>query len=119
MTLEQEWGKADLAQNPAWFGRYLADSYVGVDAVTGQEVTKAALLADVRPKNSKAESITVSDMNVQVFGDVAVVTGVYATVTSIYKGQDRSGKFRWIDTWVRRGGAWCRQPHNERMAPDG
>jgi hypothetical protein len=106
MTLEQEWSKADFAQNPAWFERYLANSFVGVDAFTGQEMTKAAYLADVRAKNTKAESVTASDMNVQVFGDIAVVTGVYTTVKSIYKGQDRSGKFRWIDTWVRRDGAW-------------
>ena len=106
MTLEQEWGKADVAQNPAWFERHLADSYVGVDAVTGQEVTKAAYLANVRAKNSKCESATGSDMKVQVFGDVAVATGVNTAVKFIHKGQDRSGKYRWIDTWVRRGGVW-------------
>jgi len=106
MTLEQEWGKADVAQDPAWFERYLADSYVGVDPLTGQEGTKAAYLADVRAKNSTYESSTASDMKVQVFGDVAVFTGVATNVKATYKGQDRSGKFRWIDTWVRHGGAW-------------
>jgi hypothetical protein len=106
MALEQEWGKADVAQDPAWFERHLADSYVGVDPLTGQEGTKATYLADVRAKNSKYESSTGSDMKVQVFGDVAVVTLVGTNVKATYKEQDRSGKFRWIDTWVRRGGAW-------------
>jgi ketosteroid isomerase-like protein len=78
---------------------------VGVGGVTGQEVTKASYLADVGAKNSKAEPATISDMKVQVFGNVAVVTGVSTTVNTSYKGQDRSGKYRWIDKWVRRGGA--------------
>src|SRR5512139_4070095 len=105
MTLEDEWAKADVAQDRAWFERHLADSYVGVNAFTGQDETKAAYLVDVRAKN--LESNTNSGMKVQVFGDVAVVTGVATVVKATYKGQDRSGEYRWIDTWVlRHGGVW-------------
>ena len=38
-------------------------------------------------------------------GDAAVVTYV-TTDKGKYKGQDISGRFRWTDVFVRRGGAW-------------
>lgn len=106
MALEREWAKADATQDAAWFEKNLADSFISVDSFTGAETTKAMYVADVKAKNTKYESATTSDMKTQVFGDVVVVTGIYTTVKAIYKGQDHSGKFRWIDTWVQRGGAW-------------
>jgi hypothetical protein len=106
MALEQAWLKADLATDPAWFEKYLADSYDGTDAFTGQPGTKAQYLADVKAKAWTAQSAVISDMKVQAFGDFAVVTGITTAVKASHKGEDRSGKFRWTDTWVRRNGAW-------------
>jgi ketosteroid isomerase-like protein len=51
------------------------------------------------------ESSDVSDMKVHVHGDAAVVT--YASVDKgKYKTQDISGRYRWTDFFVRRGGTW-------------
>ncbi len=105
MALERAWGEADRKYDVAWFERHLADSLVFTNAF-GLVSTKADYVADTKAKNLKAESITASDMKVQTYGHVAVVTGVTVLVKATHKGEDMSGTVRWTDTWVRRKGVW-------------
>ena len=44
-------------------------------------------------------------MKVRAYGDTAVVTYV-TTDKGKFKGQDISGRYRWTDVFVRRGGTW-------------
>jgi len=80
----------------------------GTTVLTGPDgmvQTKAQLLADVKSGALNLESSDVSDMKVHVHGDAAVVT--YASVDKgKYKTQDISGRYRWTDFFVRRGGTW-------------
>jgi len=53
----------------------------------------------------KFESIDMSDVNVQDFGDVAVVTGRLVE-KGRYKTSDLSGTYRFTDVWARRNSGW-------------
>ena len=67
--------------------------------------TKAQLLGDLKSGALGIGSSEISDMKVRVFGESAVVT--YTTTDKgKYKGRDISGRYRWTDTFVRRGGKW-------------
>jgi ketosteroid isomerase-like protein len=93
-----------LKKDAAAFGKFFADDAV-LGTPDGAQLTKTQLLADVKSGALTLESSTISDMKVRVYGDAAVATYM-TTDKGKYKGQDISGKYRWTDTFVRRGGTW-------------
>jgi ketosteroid isomerase-like protein len=104
MKIENEILAALLKRDAAAFGRHFADDAV-LTTPDGTVQTKAQLLGDVKSGDLVLESSSISDMKVSVHGDAAVVT--YATTDKgKYKKQDISGRFRWTDVFVRRGGEW-------------
>jgi ketosteroid isomerase-like protein len=93
-----------LKKDAAGFGKYLAEDAV-LTGPDGMVQTKAQLIADVKSGALNLESSDVSDMKIHVHGDAAAVT--YASVDKgKYKTQDISGRYRWTDFFVRRGGTW-------------
>ena len=104
MKLEQDSLAAILKRDVAAFGKFFADDAV-LTTPDGNLQTKAQLLADVKSGDLVLESSTMTDMKVRAYGDAAVVTYI-TTDKGKYKGQDISGRFRWTDTFVRRGGSW-------------
>lgn len=53
----------------------------------------------------KFDSIAMSDVKVQDFGGVGVVTGKLVEKAR-YKSSDLSGSYRFLDVWVKRQGRW-------------
>ena len=104
MKMERDAAAALTKRDIAGFGSIMAEDavFTGPD---GAFQTKAQLLADVKAGELVIESTNISDLKVRVFGDSAVAT--YATTDKgKYKGRDISGRYRWTDTFVRRGGKW-------------
>jgi len=66
---------------------------------------KAGFIADFKSGAFKYASIEPNEMNVRVFGDVAVVTGG-AAMHVIQNGTDAQIKIRYTDVHVRRNGSW-------------
>jgi hypothetical protein len=102
--IEQELLDSILKGDASVSDRYLSDNYVftGPDAVV---VDKTRMLADLKSGDLKIESSTPEDMKVQVYGNVAVVT-YGSTDKGTYKGKDLSGKYRWMDVFVKQKGHW-------------
>lgn len=102
--LDLEWNLADIAGDKAWFERNLAADYIGVGSRNGDLQDKAEAIADIgKYKVAQADS---TDVQVQVDGDTARVSGIYHYAGTDDKGQAFDRKIRYIDTWVRRGGRW-------------
>lgn len=104
MKMERDAAAALTKRDIAGFGSIMAEDavFTGPD---GAVQSKAQLLADVKAGELVIESTNISDLKVRVFGDSAVAT--YATTDKgKYKGRDISGRYRWTDTFVRRGGKW-------------
>jgi ketosteroid isomerase-like protein len=104
MKMERDAAAALVKRDLAGFGSVLSDEavFTGPD---GTVQTKAQLLGDIKSGNLVFESSVISDMKVRVFGEAAVAT--YTTTDKgKYKGRDISGRYRWTDTFVRRGGKW-------------
>ena len=74
---------------------------VGTD---GKE-TKKDLLADIKSGGSKIESFDFGPIDVKVLGSVAIAQGS-DTEKSTTKGKDSSGKWVWMDVFVKRDGKW-------------
>jgi hypothetical protein len=104
MKMERDALAALLKRDTAGFGRIFADEAVLITP-DGTPQTKSQLLADVKSGDLVIASSEISDMKVRAYGESAVVT--YVTVDKgKYKGEDISGRYRWTDVFVRRGGTW-------------
>lgn len=104
LDLEQQWVKAQLAGNAQALDPLLAADFVSLQA-DGTMQTKAAYVGTTT--KVKWQASAVSDLKVQLHGDSAVVTGIWAG-----KGVDPAGKAfdsreRFADTWVKMAdGKW-------------
>ena len=68
-------------------------------------IGRAQRLAEIQSGNRKLELFSVTDVQVRVYGDTAVVTS-RAMLKGQRQGQDISGQFRGIDVYVKKQGSW-------------
>ena len=104
MKMERAAAAALIKRDLAGFGGIFADDAVVVGP-DGAVQTKAQLLADVKSGALVIQSTDISEMKVRVFGESAVATYM-TTDKGKYKERDISGKYRWTDVFVNRGGKW-------------
>jgi ketosteroid isomerase-like protein len=101
--LEHDWTDAQKAGDADKLGQIIADDWVGIGS-SGKE-TKQSLLADLKSGANKLDSFEFGPMEVKVMGSVAVVQGS-DTEKSSANGKDTSGKWVWMDVFVKRDGKW-------------
>ena len=106
LYMEQEWNDAGLTRNVTWFERNFAHDYTGVSSRTGALTSKMEEIEDLKNSKRTLESLELSDRNVRVEGNMAVVVGV-----NHVKGRDENGKpfyrrYRYTDTFIKRDGRW-------------
>jgi ketosteroid isomerase-like protein len=102
--LEQDMGDAMVRADMDKLNQIYADDFATVGS-SGKVITKKDLLQDFGSSHDKLESFEVGPMDVQVFGDVAVVHGS-VTEKRIRDGKDASGNFVWMDLLEKRAGKW-------------
>jgi ketosteroid isomerase-like protein len=113
-ALENAWNDASMKYDVSWFQAHLADTYSGMDE-NGVAGDKSKVLADVKDRLGKFESMTLENFKVRVYGDTAIATGIFV-VKGTYKGKDASGKFPYTDVWIKLGGRWqCVAGHNSKL----
>ena len=103
--MENDGVKADLAGDPAFYRKVLAEDWTRGDS-DGTYYTKAGLLnlmADA--KNIKTNSEKLSELKVRVYGDTAVAT-YKDTYDILIMGQRRAHTIIATDTFVKIDGEW-------------
>src|SRR5438034_1276604 len=97
----QDMGDAMVAVDIDKLNQIYADDWATVDS-SGKIFTKESLLSDFK---SGKHTFEIGPMDVQVFGDVAVVQ---ASVTEkrLHDGKDISGQFVFMDLLKKRGDKW-------------
>jgi len=103
IALEEEWNDAILRNDRAAAGAFMAEEWTEITS-KGSVLSKTEDL-DELVGGYHATSLLLSDLQVHVYGSGAVVSGVTDEQSS-YQGKDTSGRFRWMDVWVRRAGRW-------------
>jgi ketosteroid isomerase-like protein len=100
----QDTGDAMVAGDVEKLNQIYADDWATVDS-SGKIFTKESLLSDFKSGKHKLLSFEIGPMDVQMFGDVAVVQ---ASVTEkrIHDGKDISGQFVFMDLLKKRGDKW-------------
>lgn len=112
--LEREWFSVYESHDLGVLERLIGDDFVATladGAMRGKREHIAAYPADF----AALASVTNADLKVRVFTrDLAVATGLYAAVPREAGGAP--GRFRYTDTWLRRGGRWqCVATHENRI----
>lgn len=103
-ALEEGFSKALLRANWKAIEQIEADDLIFTNA-DGSVTHKADDVGSLKSGDAKFESIEMSDVKVQDFGDVAVVTGKLVE-KGRYKTTDFSGTYRFTDVWTKRHGRW-------------
>ncbi len=102
--VELDMGEAMLRADIDRLKQIYAEDFVTVGS-SGKIVTKSDILRDFQTSHDKLESYENGPMDIQVFGNVAVVHGS-TSEKRIRDGKDSSGEFVWMDLLERRDGKW-------------
>ncbi len=97
---EAAWASSVATNDASLLRRILADDLVWV--LDGRVLGKAQAIADAEKGPYDFLSNRLEYAHVRFFGDTAVVQGSEKWT----RRGGKSGRFVWIDTWVRRNGVW-------------
>ena len=103
--IEHDWVDATKAGDTDKLAQILGDDWVALGYAGAARQTKKGYLAVVKSGGVKLESFEFGPMDVKVLGSVAVVLGS-DTEKNITEGKDSSGKYQWLDVFVKRDGKW-------------
>lgn len=113
--LDSERSQAIVRGDTATLERIYADDYSNV-GTSGAVRNKAQAIADNKSGALKIESQSFDNVNVRVYGDAAIVTGL-VTQKGQDKGKDISGQIRFTRVYVKRNGQWrIVAGHSSRVA---
>jgi ketosteroid isomerase-like protein len=99
-NLVRSWDEAYVKGDTATLDHLLADEFSFVGGPN-----KAAYLASFKAPQLVIQSAASSDIEVQAYGDTAVVTGV-DTIIAKNKDQTLMTKWLYLAVWIKRGGRW-------------
>jgi len=113
--LERAWNQAEAKQEVKAASSLLADSLVYTD-YDGSFMNKSEYMKWIVAPQQKADHIYDEGLSVQVYGDVAVATGIYRE-TGTNKGKPYVVRSRFTDTWIKRNSVWlCVASQSTRIA---
>lgn len=104
LALETAWNHAEQSKDVAALDQLLSPQLVYVD-YDGSISTKQEFLANVRNEGLSPEQIVNEQQAVHVFGDCAVVTGIYRE-KGVNRGKPYNRRGRFTDTWVKLNDTW-------------
>ena len=103
-ALENAWNQAVIVKDAKAIESLLASELVFIN-YEGTVMNKAAYLENVKAISVHFEHVESETMQVQVYGQSAVVTGLYRE-SGTKNGKPFSRRERFIDTWINRGNTW-------------
>ena len=103
---EQEWNNAEIGQDASWFEKNYADDVTEISSRNGAITGKKEAIENFKTSKRMMEWAELSNLNVRVDGNFAVVTGV-----NHVKGHDDKGaafdlSVSFTDTYIKRDGRW-------------
>jgi ketosteroid isomerase-like protein len=104
--MEREWNDAALKHDRAWFERNYAFDASDISSRTGAIMTKAQAVADAATDKTAFQSLTLSDLDIRVEGNTAIVTGVNHAIGRDAQGKAFDRRVRFTDTFIKRDGRW-------------
>jgi ketosteroid isomerase-like protein len=104
LALESAWNHAEQSKDAAALKQLISDTFEYVD-YDGTLMNKKEFLASILSNNVQGEQINNDGMTVHIYGNAAVVNGIYRD-RGMEKGKPFSRRGRFTDTWIYQNGAW-------------
>lgn len=104
IALEKAWNQAYKLGDTHALDEILDDAIVLIND-DGSLQTKREFLKSVTATNSQEQQVAPESMNVHVFGETAIATGVFRA-KGVEGGKPYVRRERFVDTWVHTGGKW-------------
>jgi ketosteroid isomerase-like protein len=104
--MEREWNDASIAHNGAWVERNYAFDATDISSRKGGIMTKVQSVNDATTDKSELQSLELSDLNIRVEGNGAVVTGINHEIGRDAQGKPFDRRVRFTDTYIKRDGRW-------------
>jgi ketosteroid isomerase-like protein len=98
------WDRAILRKDAAAIAANMAEDFRQIDS-DGDVETKASFVAGLVSPDLQIDPYTVEDFELRLYGDTALLSG-HTRMTGRYQGKAFASHYRYIDVYVRRGGAW-------------
>jgi ketosteroid isomerase-like protein len=109
--LERAWNQAEAKQEVKEVSALLAESLVYTD-YDGSFMNKSEYMTWVAAPEQKADHLYDEGLNVQLYGNAGVVTGIYRE-SGTNKGKHYVIRSRYTDTWIKQDGVWrCVASHS-------
>ncbi|HVI09672.1 MAG TPA: nuclear transport factor 2 family protein [Candidatus Binatia bacterium] len=104
ISLENAWNQAEQQKDINALELLLAPELIYVE-FDGTLMTKPQYMASVQSADIHATHIVSESMSVSIYGNVAVVNGIYRE-SGVKDGKPFALRERFIDTWIRHSGSW-------------
>jgi ketosteroid isomerase-like protein len=114
LMMEHLWNEAQVNRDAGALDGMIGPAFVNTEW-DGEVSDKAKFLADIKDPRFKPTSLTIQDMKVSMYGDSAVVVGIYHS-KGTYQGKPYEHIGRFTDTWVYTQGRWqCAASHTSLL----
>jgi len=104
LALENAWNQAEEHKDAKALETLLHPDLVYID-YDGSIMSKGQFIASIKAPTLKPEQIVNESMSAHVFGDSAVVSGIYRE-KGIKDGKPYLRRGRFTDTWIYQNGLW-------------
>jgi hypothetical protein len=104
LEVKQEYDRAQLRNDGAWFQRMFADGYIFV-MPDSTVITKDQFIRDLVSRDIVWESVSATDTRVRVYGQTAVVTGHFFG-RGAFKGQRINERQFFTSVWIKQDERW-------------
>ena len=102
--LSDAWDKAIVRKDEKAIADNMAEDFRMIDG-RGEVSAKKAFVADLIDPKLTIDPYTVEEFSVRLYGDTALLSG-RTHMTGQYDGKPFTSDYRYIDIYVRKGGAW-------------
>jgi ketosteroid isomerase-like protein len=114
IVMEHLWNEAQVNRDARALDAMLGGEFVNTE-YDGEVSDKAQFLADIKDPHFNLSSLTIQDLKVSMYGDSAVVVGIYHT-KGTYQGKPYEHSGRFTDTWVFTNARWqCVASHTSLL----
>ena len=100
----EAWDKAIIRKDRAAIAENMAEDFRQISA-RGDVASKAAFLDAIMSPKLVINPYGVEDMDIRVYGDVALVSG-RTRMSGNYDGKPFGSHYRYVDVYVRKEGKW-------------
>ena len=114
--LERSRQNAFIRGDTARIERQTADDYTTINAA-GLVSDKPRMMASLASGRTKVLSVTLDDLKARVYGDVAVLTGIYRDV-NVSGGVERRVNARFTRIFALKQGTWLAVAYQQTLLQD-